>query len=79
MIDPIIHTHESDCLEAHHPLAYVNLCCDRCGVLVHAGNNECMRTWVEYKAFTLCGACAAPMIAIPVFEPAAFIARCTGH
>lgn len=53
------HSHASDALEDNHPLAHEDIECTRCGVLVHAPNNECMRTWVELPQFDniLCSEC----------------------
>lgn len=55
MREPKIHSHIEDELPEDHPLAYESVWCDGdCGRLVHAGNNECMRTWVETGRGNLC-------------------------
>jgi hypothetical protein len=46
-MEPQIHSHISDSLPADHQLAERDIFCADCGVMVHASNNECMRTWVE--------------------------------
>lgn len=45
--EPILHSHIDDGLPQNHPLADDNVHCVICGDMVHAGNNECMQTWVE--------------------------------
>lgn len=57
--DPILHTHIEDGLPETHPLASVQVHCTDCGYLVHAGNNECMTTWVETGRGPFCIACFA--------------------
>jgi hypothetical protein len=47
--EPLIHSHRADGLPIKHELASKDVGCARCGVLVHAFNNECMQTWVETK------------------------------
>lgn len=47
MREPQIWSHITDMLPEDHPLAYKTLICTTCRNMVHAGNNECMRTWVE--------------------------------
>lgn len=62
--EPLIHSHLSDVLADHHPLAHQNVHCFRCKDLVHASNNECMKTWVEVlHGRPLCGKCFAPLLA----------------
>ncbi len=56
--EPIIHSHITDVLPEDHPLAYKKVYCDtKCGHLVHAGNNECMRTWIETEFGNYCTTC----------------------
>ena len=57
MIEPIIHSHITDELPEGHPLAYDQVECLDCGVLVHAGNNECMQTWIETGMGNFCTEC----------------------
>ncbi len=47
MKEPLIHSHIEDGLPNDHLLAWEGVSCVVCGVLLHAGNNECMQTWVE--------------------------------
>lgn len=70
--DPILHTHVTDRLPDDHPLAYQQVWCEGDAhktlaafagrlpgesVLLHAGNNECMTTWVETGKGPRCLAC----------------------
>ena len=55
--DPILHTHVADELPEEHPLAFSGISCRACGTLVHAGNNECMTTWVETGKGAFCLGC----------------------
>ena len=57
MSEPKIHSHIEDVLDDSHPLAYAHLDCKDCGALIHAANNECMRTWVETGAGNFCLQC----------------------
>lgn len=57
--EPLIHSHITDLLPANHPLAYKQVGCKACGALVHAFNNECMRTWVEAGHGNFCLQCFA--------------------
>ena len=57
MREPIIHSHITDVLPGDHPWAHENVCCNKCGRLVHAFNNECMTTWVETGEGPKCFAC----------------------
>lgn len=59
MSEPLIHSHLEDLLPDAHPLAFQSVGCRDCQVLVHAGNNECMRTWVETGRGSYCLACFA--------------------
>jgi hypothetical protein len=59
--EPVIHSHVTDSLPDDHPLAFEQVYCDGCGRLVHAGNNECMTTWLEWGPYKLCGHCASPL------------------
>ena len=45
--EPILHSHITDGLEDDHPKAYQTLYCVECHDTIHAGNKECMKTWVE--------------------------------
>jgi hypothetical protein len=45
--EPRIWSHITDVLPDGHPLAHVTVYCAACREMVHAGNNECMQTWVE--------------------------------
>lgn len=62
MAEPLIHSHIEDCLPEDHPLAWKDVKCSGCDVLVHSGN-ECMQTWVEmpknsiYEGIYYCAAC----------------------
>ena len=58
--EPLIRSHVTDVLPEDHPLAYEQVDCDRCGTIIHAGNNECMTTWIEWGPYKLCGECAVP-------------------
>lgn len=55
--EPRIHSHITDALPSGHPLAFTQVHCQICHVLVHAGNNECMQTWVETGQGDHCLAC----------------------
>lgn len=46
-MEPLVHSHVTDVLPDDHPLAAVDVHCDRCSALVHSQINECMQTWVE--------------------------------
>ena len=59
--EPLIHSHMDDVLPDDHPLANDQVCCLKCGGLVHAANNECMSTWVEIRKKPFCLSCAAPV------------------
>jgi hypothetical protein len=61
MGEPIFHSHLTDELPQDHPLANEDVycqthrslgCCD--SSMLHAFNNECMRTWVEFADKTVC-------------------------
>lgn len=67
--EPLIHSHVTDVLEDGHPLAYKSVACKKCGVPLHAGNNECMQTWIEWGPHCFCTKCA-PLR--DVLEPADF-------
>ncbi len=56
-VEPIIHSHIEDVLPEEHPLAFDTIYCGKCKVMVHAGNNECMRTWVETEFGNYCSGC----------------------
>jgi hypothetical protein len=55
--EPQIHSHLTDELPKDHPLAWEQVSCDACGTLVHAGNNECMTTWIEFGNANVCAQC----------------------
>jgi len=57
LVDGLLHTHSSDMLSEEHPLAYESIYCDLCGRLIHAANNECMKTWFETKWGNFCQKC----------------------
>lgn len=60
--DPILHTAMSDSLPSSHPWAESYVHCARCGVMIHANNNEMMRGWLEWRGVALCCRCAAPFL-----------------
>lgn len=60
--EPLIHSHESDCLPGKHPLANATVHCGNCKLMVHAFNNECMNPWVEWRGKVLCIECAKPAL-----------------
>jgi len=55
--EPLLHSHITDLLPEDHPLAYECVSCQRCRVMVHASNNECMTMWVETGLGNFCLAC----------------------
>lgn len=57
--EPLIHSHVRDGLPDNHPLAYTQIHCRACQIPVHAGNNECMQTWVETGRGPHCLPCFA--------------------
>ena len=57
--EPLIHSHITDALPDNHPLAFKTVGCVKCDAMVHAGNNECMQTWVESGAGAFCIGCFA--------------------
>jgi hypothetical protein len=59
--EPLLHSHVEDELPAHHPLAFQFVYCLSCREMVHAGNNECMRTWVETGKGPYCIECLADL------------------
>jgi hypothetical protein len=77
--DPVIHSHHTDVLPEDHPKAYVGASCLRCRTLVHASNNECMTTWIEWGEAVLCGECFMPLLADGVLAWAQFEALCTAE
>ena len=56
---PKLHSHIEDGLPNGHPLAYECVYCTMCGEMLHAGNNECMQTWVETGRGNFCIPCFA--------------------
>ena len=57
--EPIIHSHISDCLDDFgDPRAYTTIMCEAAQCAphpLHAPNNECMETWVEFAGKNVCG------------------------
>ncbi len=67
LTEPLIHSHIDDGLPAGHPLAFEQVHCASCSTLVHAFNNECMTTWLEFVNANVCAACVgtlAPVLGI---------------
>jgi len=56
-MEPLIHSHLTDVLPEGHPLAFDEVYCSDCGVMVHCGNNECMQTWIETGRGNFCTKC----------------------
>ena len=59
MHDPKLHSHIEDGLPNEHPLTFKSVYCPICGEMLHAGNNECMQTWVETGRGNFCIPCFA--------------------
>jgi len=57
MTELLIHSHLEDMLPDDHPWAFAAIYCPRCDKMLHAGNNECMSTWVEFDGKVLCLMC----------------------
>lgn len=61
-MEPKLHSFITDGLPDDHPLAWSQVECDRCKRLVHAANNECMPSWLEFDPpdvwHVLCLKCA---------------------
>ena len=57
MREPEIHSHITDELPNNHKWAQEQLYCKICIVTIHAGNNECMQTWVETGNGNYCLKC----------------------
>lgn len=55
--EPQIHSHYEDSLPEGHKWANKTLYCPACGKMVHAFNNECMITWVEWFDHFSCLEC----------------------
>jgi len=55
--EPLFHSHASDVLSDDHPWAFKQVYCKDCEELVHAANNECMTTWMEYRGHAFCFPC----------------------
>jgi len=56
MSEPLVHSHRSDELPDDHVLAHKTVYCESCaeendGEMLHADNNECMQTWVEFPDY----------------------------
>lgn len=71
--EPLIHSHHTDGLDDDHPHAWECVFCQHCGTMVHAGNNECMTTWLEWGPHVICGRCFAPLLAEGVLELHEFV------
>ena len=61
MKEPLIHSHITDKLPVDHPKAFETLFCKGCSAMIHAVNNECMRTWVESGQGNYCLKCFAAL------------------
>ena len=57
--EPSIHSHIEDGLPYNHAWAFEHIACPCCNALVHAGNNECMTTWLEWNGYAICIKCAS--------------------
>jgi hypothetical protein len=63
MQEPRIHSHIIDILpDGYKGLndkakPFKSVYCDQCDVMVHAGNNECMQTWIETRNGNFCTDC----------------------
>ena len=57
LAEPQIHSHIEDGLPDSHALAFESVGCETCGAMLHAGNNECMQTWVETGLGPFCAKC----------------------
>ena len=55
--EPVIHSMITDCLPEGHRWQWEQVECLECGMLVHAGNNECMTDWVECGPVARCAKC----------------------
>ena len=55
--EPLIHSCITDGLPDNHPWSGKHLYCTTCEVMIHAGNNECMQTWVETSDGNYCLPC----------------------
>lgn len=66
--EPKIHSHIEDGLPDECPQALMTFGCLKCGVMIHAGNNECMRTWVATGIGNFCLPCFTVMDDSEVLE-----------
>ena len=57
--EPSIHSHVEDGLPYNHAWAFDHISCPVCDALIHAGNNECMTTWLEWNGLAVCIKCAS--------------------
>lgn len=73
--EPLIHSHHTDVLPEEDPRAHTMIECGHCGSLVHADNNECMTTWVEWGPYVLCSDCFIPLLANGVLYGGEFAER----
>jgi hypothetical protein len=55
--EPLIHSHITDSLPKDHLMANESQFCQICKGMVHAFNNECMRTWIEWEGAVFCFDC----------------------
>ncbi len=55
--EPQVHSHINDGLPTRHPMAWCSVACKKCGAALHAGNNECLQTWVEMGRGSFCARC----------------------
>ena len=67
-IDPVLHSHIEDGLPEDHALAWRCVNCVTCDKMVHAGNNECMSTWVETGKGEFCIRCFAGIQDVEALE-----------
>ena len=57
MKEPLMHSHIEDGLPDNHPLDNEEVFCKDCNEMLHAANDECMRTWVETGFGNYCIKC----------------------
>lgn len=48
---------KEDSLPSSHPMAFEEVYCGVCGIMVHCFNNETMCQWVQAASMTLCMDC----------------------
>ena len=71
--EPLVHSNHTDGLNDAHPLAWQCVHCQHCNMMVHADNNECMTTWLEWGKYVLCARCIIPLIDSGVLELHEFV------